>query len=250
MKKHYLSLIIFVFSLAGVEAQILNVESQRIHQDSAGWVGKGDLTFNLTSNQKQVLDLNSSLHLQYKRYKNTFILLGGAGMIRAANSDFDNSGHIHFRYNRDINNWFTWEAFAQGQYNRVLMVKHRELGGTGPRFQPVNTEKSRLYTALLYMFEHEVLVENETGNINHRLSSYIAFNWAVNNHIAMSNIIYLQPNINRFSDHRIMLQSSLKFRISKVLGFNINFNMLNDSNPPPGIKQTVYSIRNGLEVRL
>lgn len=231
-------------------AQILNVESQRILQDSTGWVGKADIAFNLTSNQQQVLDLASSFHLQYRLKKHTFMLLGGAGMIRAGKNDFDNSGHIHLRYNYDLNKWMTWEVFSQGQYNRVLMIDHRELFGTGPRFLLVNTDQSKLYAAALYMFENEALTEGLGTHINHRMSSYVAFNWKLNDHIAMNNIMYFQPVISNFANHRIMIQTGLKFKITKIMGFTVNFNLLNNSNPPPGIKHTVYSIRNGLEVRL
>jgi hypothetical protein len=250
MKK--LFLIPLFFSLINTLAfsQILNVESQRIMQDSTGWVGKGDFSFNLTSNQEQVFDLSTSLHLQYRQKKNTYILLGGAGMIRAGKNDFDNSGHIHFRYNRDINKWLTWEAFAQGQYNRVLMIDHRELAGTGPRFQLLNNKNSKLFVAAMYMFENEMIVEETSSQIRNRISSYAAFNWKVNDHISMNNIIYFQPVINDFSNHRVMLQSALTFKISEIVGFSFNFNLLNNSNPPPGIKHVVYSIRNGLEISL
>jgi hypothetical protein len=246
-------LILFLFQFFAASgmlfSQILNVESQRIVQDSSGWVGKADLTFNVTSNQEQIFDLNTALHLQYKRNKNTYMLLGGASMIRAGNNDFDNSGHIHFRYNRDLNKWLTWEAFAQGQYNRVLMIDHRELIGTGPRFQLLSSENSKLFAASLYMFENELVVEESESHSNHRTSSYVAYSWEVNDHVSMNNIMYFQPVINNFEDHRIMLQSSIKFRITKIVGLSINFNILNDSDPPPGIKHTVYSVRNGLEVR-
>lgn len=250
MKKFFLILLSFSFFNTLVYSQILNVESQRIMQDSTGWVGKGDFSFNLTSNQEQVFDLSTSLHVQYRKKKNSYILLGGAGVIRAGKNDFDNSGHIHFRYNRDINKWLTWEAFAQGQYNRVLMIDHRELVGTGPRFQIINTKSSKLYAASLYMFENEMILEETSSQIRNRISNYMAFNWIVNDHISMNNIMYFQPVINDFGKHRIMLQSALKFKVSEFVGFNVNFNLLNDSNPPPGIKNVVYSIRNGLEIKL
>jgi hypothetical protein len=250
MKKLLLLFISSLLLTTFVFSQILNVESQRIMQDSTGWVGKGDFSFNLTSNQERVFDMATSLHVQYRQKKNTYILLGGAGMIRAGNNDFDNSGHIHFRYNRDLNKWLTWEAFAQGQYNRVLMIDHRELIGTGPRFQLLNNKNSKLYAAALYMFENEMIVDDTSSQVRNRISSYVAFNWQVNDHISMNNIMYFQPVINDFGNHRIMLQSALKFRISEIVGFTVNFNLLNNSNPPPGIKNVVYSIRNGLEIRL
>ena len=250
MKKFILLFhIVLLFHFATL-AQILNVESQRILQDSTGWVGKADISFNLTSNQEKVIDLASAFHLQYRKKNHTFMLLGGAGMIRAGKNDFDNSGHVHLRHNYDLNKWLTWEAFAQGQYNRVLMIDHRELFGTGPRFQLVNSGQSKLYTAALYMFENEALTEDLGTRTNHRLSSYVAFNWKLNDHIAMNNIMYFQPVISDFANHRIMIQSGLKIKISKILGFSVNFSLLNDSNPPPGIRNTVYSVRNGLEVRL
>ncbi|HHN47834.1 MAG TPA: hypothetical protein ENN08_02695 [Bacteroidales bacterium] len=94
MKKLFLFSVISLSLAYGLNAQMLNVESQHIHQDSTDWVGKGNLSFNLTSNQQQVWDFNTSLHVQYKKNKNTHILLGGAGMIRAGKSNFDNSGQI------------------------------------------------------------------------------------------------------------------------------------------------------------
>jgi putative salt-induced outer membrane protein YdiY len=250
MKTFFAFITLVILFLHTAFAQILNVESQRISQDSTGWAGKADLSFNLTSNQDQVFDLNTSLHLQYKSGKNTYLLLGGAGMIRAGEDDFDNSGHAHFRYNRSIRPWLTLEAFVQGQYNRVLMIDHRELVGAGPRFTLLEKPMISLHTAALYMFEHEVLLEDNRNYYKHRLSSYLAYNQKINSYISFNNIVYFQPVVADFSDHRVMLQSSLKFKLTKIIGFSVNFNLLNNSNPPPGVKHTVYSIRNGLEVRL
>jgi len=250
MKTIFVLFTLVLLFLQTAFAQILNVESQRIAQDSTGWAGKADLSFNLTSNNDQVFDLNATLHLQFKSGKNTYLLLGGAGMIRAGEDDFDNSGHAHFRYNRSLNPWLTLEAFVQGQYNRVLMIDHRELVGVGPRFSLVSKPTITVHTAALYMFEHEVLLEDSKNYYKHRLSGYLSYNQKINSHINFSNILYFQPVVNDFSDNRVMLQSSLKFKLTKIIGFSVNFNLLNNSNPPPGVKNTVYSIRNGLEVRL
>lgn len=250
MKKCVFTLLAVVLFINVTKAQILNVESQRILQDSAGWVGKADVSFDITSNQKQVLALSSALHAQYRQNRHTYILLGGAGMIRADKNDFDNSGHIHFRYNYDLSRLVTIEAFLQGQYNRVLMVDHRELTGTGARLLLLNTHKSRLYAATLYMFEREALTEALGKYNHHRMSSYLALNLSFNDHVSMNNIVYYQPRLDFFSDRRFVVQSSLKFRITKMLGFTVDFNLYNDSYPPPGIKKTVYSVKNGFRITL
>lgn len=107
-----------------------------------------------------------------------------------------------------------------------------------------------MYVAALYMFEREALTGHLGRNNHHRLSNYLAFNFKLNDHVSMNDIMDYQPRPDDFNDRRMVIQSSLKFKITKMLGFTVDFNLYNDSHPPPDIKKAVYSVKNGFSISL
>jgi hypothetical protein len=244
MRKFYFVLI-FLYPVIAF-SQVLNIEEQRIKTDTTGWAGDAAASFQLMKSDDQFVDLGVQLHLQYKTKRSLYLMLSDYSFVKAGADEYANSGFEHFRYNYKITDWYTWEAFTQAQFNKVLSLKFRGLLGTGPRFKVVKTENFRLYAAWLYMYEYEELELNSEINRNHRISSYVSFSWKINDILSLVNTTYFQPLVNNFSDFRISAQTDLKFKIFKKLVYTLGYYHYYDTDPPADVVSTVYSMENKL----
>lgn len=245
----FLFLLVISFWTAGAQAQVLNVEGQRFVNDTNGWVGRVGFSFQLLQNTKQVIGLGNAVHVQYRHNRHRVLLLSDLNFIRAGGTDFVNTGYQHIRYNNKLNKHFTWEAFVQTQYNKVLLMDFRGVAGTGPRLKLIKKENLHLYAAALYMFEHERITGDSITFNDHRMSSYITCTWVLSKHADLSATVFYQPNLAVFSDMRIAGDMALDIGITKKLGFRTTFNMLYDNKQPGGVQELTYQLKNSLDWR-
>ena len=184
------------------QAQVLNIEQERLVTDTTGWAGTADLKFAYFKNKTEFWSAGADLHLQYKTKKSLYLWLTDYSLARSSGESFANSGVQHLRYNYKILDWFTAEAFTQAQFNEVLNVKFRWLLGGGPRFKIVKTKPFRLYGATLYMYEYEELADTSVIHRDHRLSSYLSMTLKIKDNLSLINTTYYQPKFADFSDFR------------------------------------------------
>lgn len=249
----YFLMAFFIMILAGhtLNAQVINIESERIKTDTTGWAGSAEVGSHIYKNNFVLYDISSNIHVQYKTKRSLFLLLNNISFISVDNpgtedTPFENAGFQHFRYNYKITDKFVWEAFVQGQYNEALGIDWRFLAGTGPRYKLIGLDKFRLYVAALYMFEREKNPENVDPIDVNRMSSYVSFTIAPNDKFNLVSTTYYQPDLANFSDYRIASTTNLKVYLSKRFYWKSDYNILFDTAPAAGIDGTVYSFDNGI----
>lgn len=231
-----------------IQSQVINIENKRFLNDTNGFVGRTDFNFNVTQNTQQVLTLGINLHAQYQHNKHRFLMISDLAFIKAANQNFVNNGYEHLRYSYKLVNRVTWESFAQAQYNIVLKLDKRYLAGTGPRFKIIKQPHFRVYTAALYMYEFQSQNNETMIQYNHRMSSYLTFNFNFDKFDFTSTTFY-QPLLRDFNNYRIATDNNIDISISNHFNFRIGFNLLYDTNQPPGIPDVVYVLKNGLSFK-
>lgn len=242
-------LFMIVFFSTGANAQVINIEGKRFLNDTNGWIGNADFTFNIIQNTHQVLSLANTLRVQYQKNRSRFILLNDVNFIKAGNTNFVNSGYQHFRYNYKMNNLLTVEAFTQTQYNPVLKLDFRYLLGCGPRLKLLKKENARIYFASLFMYEYDDIVDEQVNLYEHRISSYLTFSFSLFKTVELNSTTFYQPNLQNVHDYRIANDTGLEIHINKHLNYKSSFNLLYDSAQPMGIPDLVYSFRNGLSLK-
>ena len=243
--KYFILAFLFPFI---INAQVINIENKRFLNDTNGFVGRTDLYFNITQNTQQVISLGVNVHMQYQHNKHRFLAISDLAFIKAAQTDFVNNGYQHLRYSYKAANRITWENFIQAQYNVILKLDRRYLVGTGPRFRIFKKKNFRLYAAALYMYEYQVQDNETIIQYNHRMSSYVTFNIGFNK-LDFSNTTFYQPLLNDFSNYRIASDSNLDIVLTGHFNFRVGFNLLYDTNQPPGIPALVYTLKNGLSFK-
>lgn len=241
--------LLFFICCFSSKAQVINIEGKRFLNDTNGWVGNADFTFNVIQNVQQVMSFSNTLRIQYQKNRSRFILLNDLNFIKAGSTNFVNSGYQHFRYNYKINKYVTMEAFTQTQYNPVLKLDFRYLLGAGPRLKVLKKENAKIYFAALYMYEYDDIVNDAVNLYEHRLSSYLTFTFGLFKTVEITSTTFYQPNLENTDDYRIANDSGLEIHINKHLNFKSTFNLLYDTYQPKGIPELVYSFRNGLSVK-
>lgn len=240
--------VLVVFLLCGkTQAQIVNIEDERIKTDTSGWGGKAKLSLSYQKTDVDFFKSDVYAHIQFKTAKSLYLLLlKEHSLSKGDGKEFANASTQHLRYNYKITRLLTAEAFVQGQFNKVLHVGFRFLTGAGPRLSLITTNTFRLYAGCLYMYEIESLTDNSL-NYNHRLSNYISLTLKPNNIIRLVHTTYYQPRIDCFDDFRLFSQSSLKVAVSKRFSLSFDYKLYYDSQPPEGIVRATHNFLNGIE---
>jgi len=228
------------------EAQVLNIERERIRTDTTGWSGTGKASVNLISNTRKFLETGLNLHFQYKTERSLYLALSDYEVIKSEENDFSNKGMQHFRYNYKLGKIHTFEAFTQAQFNKVLNLNFRGLAGTGLRSKILGYDNFRLYTGLAYMFEYEESKINELKEYNNRFSSYLSLTFKISDNLTIINTTYYQPRIDYFKDYRLSNNLDVIFRISKRLSYVLKYEHITDNQPLPEMPRVTYNLKNTL----
>lgn len=238
---------------ANAVAQLVNIESRRMHTDSIRHAGNATLSAAYQDNSNvRVFSLKSAfaLQLKSKNYKHMYMILGNSDWTTVNSENVVNAAFVHLRYNFKVTDILRWEVFTQWQYNSILALNKRSLTGTGPRIKFMNTPFVHAYVASLYMYEYEV-VNGEFPEINrdHRSSSYVTCTITIpKTHAELVSTVYFQPLITDMTDYRITWQTALTFQITKRVRWTSSFNYLYDAFAPVGIAARAISFDQGFRV--
>lgn len=236
---------------SSLEAQIVNIERQRISSDTTGWFGSAIASFAGSKTTKSIIAVASTTLLEYKSRstKDLWLLITELSLVKSDSEKFSNSGFGHLRYNRKLGNAVRWEAFTQIQYNSLTKIDKRILGGTGFRFKLTPYEEARFYLGIAYMYEYEELLDPLVYHKDHRASSYFSFSLYPTDAVTFMSTLYVQPLLKDARDYRLSNESSLVLKITKKLNVNATFKYAYDSRPPEGVPLNTYSFSNGIELQ-
>ena len=233
-------------------AQIVNIETARLQNDTTGWMGslKGD--FALTKNTGSVIQADGFAHVQYKTPHNLYLLLGNYSLVKASGQQLVDNGFLHFRYNRKLNDMVRWEAFTQLQNDVITKIYLRWLAGTGPRFKAAETKQLKLFAASLAMYEFEKETSS-AGIIEHkdvRSSSYLSLTWKPASNLELISTTFYQPLFKNFKDFRILNQDQFRLSVTHKLSLTLDWNYLFDQYPAEGVPKTNYTFTTGVSYDL
>lgn len=250
MKNLLLSIVFLVFVFINkVDAQIVNIESQRYATDTTGWAGDYNLGFTFGKQKEKYFSFFNSAHVQYKSKRSLYLILGSLDILKKGNEKFVNAGFFHFRYNYKIKHWLRWEAFTQVQYNKLIGLRMRYLLGTGPRFKLVQIEKFKTYLGTLYMLEYEMNNDKSQKLLQGRFSAYLSFSIRPIKTIEFISTTYYQPRFDEIKDYRIATENAILFKFHRILSFGMNFKLNYDAAPPVGAPtKLTYQLDNKFKI--
>lgn len=238
-------LLIAILTTLLSDAQIVNIENQRLRKLKEGWSGNVDLSFSLTSNTRTIYQVGNRNKVYWKRDQHLVTGITDFNFVGVDNQNFVNNGfqHIRYAYNSCRFPKIYVEGFEQMQYNQIQLIQFRALLGGGARAIILDLDSASINLGAFLMGEYE---EELNGAINRHLrySTFLSFDFQFNKTTGINSITYFQPDFIDTDDFRISSETSLRFSITQRLKFRLVYNIQYDTRPPEGAPKTMYFISN------
>lgn len=227
------------------DAQIVNIENQRLKGNKDGLSGNFDLNFSIIQNTKSIFQFGNRNKLTYKHGHKSYLLLTDILLVKSAREDFANSGFEHFRYAYNVEKYpfLSLEAFQQAQYNRVQLINLRLLTGGGARFKVLDKDSAAVNVGTFLMGEYEEQTDHNT-EATLRWSLFLSFDFQFHKHIGFNCITYYQPGFIDPFDFRVNTEASFRMKITEKLQFRLTYNLIYDSDPPTNVPNSNYILSN------
>ena len=224
--KFFFLVIIFLYP-NNIYSQIVNMESSR----KEGLIGSHfQINIGLNGSSGTVDRTNYSLEGRVDVNSDKWQRFGILSYKREEKDDSitSNNTFLHLRGVRKISPLLAVEGFIQLSEKPLQKIKRRELIGAGIRLSPYKSIKVGL--GVFNEDEERVLSRSrETVRIN----SYITNSFNISESASFESTLYIQPDIEDFSELRSYLVLGLRLKISERFSSIITYENTHDSSPPP-----------------
>ena len=224
--KFFFLIIIFLYP-NNIYSQIVNMESSR----KEGLIGSHfQINIGLNGSSGTVDRTNYSLEGRVDINSDKWQRFGILSYKREEKDDSitSNNTFLHLRGVRKISPLLAVEGFILLSEKPLQKIKRRELIGAGIRLSPYKSIKVGL--GVFNEDEERVLSKSrETVRIN----SYITNSFNISESASFESTLYIQPDIEDFSELRSYLVFGLRLKISERFSSIITYENTNDSSPPP-----------------
>ena len=232
-----------IFSNNILFAQIVNMESAR-KENLSGFHFQANLGLNGSSGTVDRTNYSVETRLDYNSDK--WQRFGVFSYKREEKDDSITSDNtfFHLRGVRKVNNLVSWEIFSQLSEKPLQKIKRRELFGAGVRLSPYKS----LRIGLGLFDENEERILSETRKTT-RLNTYITNDFKISDTATFESTLYIQPDIDDFSEIRSFFVAGLRLRITEKFSSIISYENTYDSSPPPNTDESnsFYGIKFSFE---
>jgi hypothetical protein len=247
MRITFLFVLILLMARHASAQVIIHIDYDKHKPVHEGFSGNVDLSMSMHQAVNFVFGTNNGSQIFYNKGKHVVKSLNGLNLTVVNKTKPLNDGFQHFRYSYNLTERIIPEAFVQGQYNHNTKVAARFIMGFGALFKIYNkeTDSMQLHVGLHYMPEYE---KELLGQINRhqRLNMMVSWGYTFKNKMKLDLVTYLQPDMKKLSDFRIMGNLALEMPITKKLTYRSSFGWVFDTHPPEGLRPNFFNTRNGL----
>ncbi|MFO1370213.1 MAG: DUF481 domain-containing protein [Marinagarivorans sp.] len=213
---------------------ISNVEADKPRLPEEGFSGAVGLSAEGKKGNQEKQAFSGSSRLNYRNEDTLLLLLlsqdyGSKNKVRDDRSQF-----AHLRWTNLLSEKLATEVFTQWESEEFDYLKSRKLAGAGLRYYVGYKPDAYLCALGLGAFkEREVndLITYIDEQNMWRMNAYYSLKLQINNQLSLVNTIYAQPNLDDFSDYRILFDLTLSSKITDHLAINLAYRLRHDSQP-------------------
>lgn len=202
---------------------------------------------NLVQNYSNTFETKNLAQLYWKSQRHQIMSVSALNLTIFEKERIRNDGYQHLRYNFHWKPRWTPEVFVQYQYNEWLKMAFRSLHGAGMRMTILDNDSAQttVFAGLSYMHEFE---EETTGRtfIGHRANLYFSVGLPVGKIMHIDAIGYFQPNVLWLRDIRTSIEATVLIHITNKLMLSLSYGIVYDGDPPKGMRNVFYDLKNGL----
>jgi len=246
------TVVVLVLACPGIGWSQIDIESRR--QDGrSGLAGGIDLNLAAREGNVDLFEVGTGVSLSYRENQNTLVLVASGDLGWQGGERFSNEVLGHLRYVRQVSDRVFGESFLQSNYDKSRNLDFRMVGGGGLRLSLLETDGSKAWLGLTYMFEHE---RNEIGPGDrhpaetsvHRGSGYLSARMNISETAHIEGTVYLQPELVNLDDLRILIDSALKVSVTSKLSLHTSVSLRHDSDPVDSVSESDFRLETGLSL--
>ena len=245
--------IIIILIIGSIHAQI-NTESMRSKNINDGFINKVNVDFGIEKADAEVIDLAVSYRVDYFNLSGVHIFLilnYKNGYEQEEDLDINqvvNKGFSHLRMTKMISSTLFFEIFSQFGFNDFLLMKDRNLAGSGLRYKIGSNDKINTFLGIGLMQENEIydlVIESEKKLL--RSTNYLSWNIKFTENTKFNNTVYYQFSSSDINDYRLLYDGSINFTVNEKLSFVIELNYRYDNDPHGNMGKSYIQLNNGIE---
>lgn len=241
-----------LFAPLSAHAQV-NTEPLRKKIKAQGWSVSVQGSLDVREGNTEGVDASGGGGVGFATGRHLAFLFGSAEFARYSGVESIDNSFVHARYNYELLSWLWGEAFVQLQSDKFQRILLRNLYGVGPRFGLYQSPSFDLYYGTGYMLEHDAInvmpgTNDRSDYWDNRWNNYLSANYTLDSRVSFASTIYVQPRIVDFTNRRILEETALTFKITKVLAASITGSYRYDSDPPIGVRSVDIDLKNVLSL--
>jgi putative salt-induced outer membrane protein YdiY len=232
---------------------IVNIESLRQNETQEGYTGTVNISVDGESGNTEKFGVNAGGRLQWHGGTITNFAILRYAYSETSGLQDTNKLFIHARHIRQITAKTAYEGFVQAERNKFARLSFRGLIGGGTRLTlSEKPDVESVHLGLGGFFSREIL-ESKAGTTDGgeqniwRLNSYINYLHHFNEQVSVLSTTYLQPDVENFSDYRLLEEATLNVKMTNSLSINLSLDLTRDSKPPQLVKKTDAMYSSGIE---
>ena len=249
MKSHFLRLVL----MSGYVICQVNTEAMRNAKDNSGITNSLGFDFGFEKSNQEVMEVAGKYRLDYisKNGMHSFFVINydnGYEKESDQKNSIVNKGFSHLRFTKNISDLLYVELFMQYGFNDFLLMKERQLFGSGIRYNIVDREKINGFLGVGLMREDEKydLETNENMSLL-RSTNYFTWHFKISDNTTLQNTAYYQFDLSRSSDSRLLYDGDLNIALNERLAFTLTLNYRQDSEPHGDLGKSYIQLKNGIE---
>lgn len=239
----------FLFAaVSPAQAQIVNVQGLVGRNVDEGWTGNCQLSADWLAGNSRLFAASGAITEYWRRGPMTVLgtVSGSYGLKGSASGwqdlPFQEKIFEHLRLKLALSGPWTWEVFAQHEFDRWRRLKLRAVAGSGLRWDGRPTENVGVAMGLAVMAQAEELLKPTAVDpaglaYEARLSSYLSGAWELSKNALMSATLYVQPKPTDVLDTRGLVDVSLQVAATPRWALKLQYALALDSRPPATVER-------------
>ena len=231
----------------------VNTEAMRNAKDNSGITNSLGFDFGFEKSNQEVMEVAGKYRLDYisKNGMHSFFVINydnGYEKESDQKNSIVNKGFSHLRFTKNISDLLYVELFMQYGFNDFLLMKERQLFGSGIRYNIVDRKKINGFLGVGLMREDEKydLETNENMSLL-RSTNYFTWHFKISDNTTLQNTAYYQFDLSRSSDSRLLYDGDLNIALNERLAFTLTLNYRQDSEPHGDLGKSYIQLKNGIE---
>jgi len=228
------------------------MESLHLAEPKEGFNGELELSFNGASGNTDKTDIAAGTRLEWRQGARTNYVVGNYAYGEALDTRNTDRSFLHLRHITQQTPALAWEAFAQGESNELARLLFRGLLGGGARLKLLDHSDARAaFSGIGAMYVRETYTmfagaTDEESDRQWRANLYLVAKYRMGPATRLVNSLYYQPSLSALGDYRLLDTFALHVDLTDTLALRVNVDIVHDSEPPVGVRETDVTYRTGL----